>query len=51
MYTAFLCSDYYDSSVPLWQHQPATCFPVDPKAGRDRYSGSHVHFPTVYRVR
>ena len=46
MCTAFPCSDYYESSVPSWRHQPTTNLPADQQAaGREggHHNGSHVH--------
>ncbi len=54
MWPAFPASDYYGSSAPPRQHQPATGLPAG-HAGRgrggDRRDGSHVHSRTVRRVR
>jgi hypothetical protein len=44
MYTAFLCSDYYDSSAPLWQPTLATSAPAGCFSQRGHHNGSHVHF-------
>ena len=53
MWPAFPTADYYGSSAPSRQRQPATGLPVRhlQTTVRDRRDGSHVHSPTVRRGR
>ena len=53
MHTAFLCSDYYDPSVPSRQHLLTTRVPAGQQAADrvgDRRDGSHVHCEPFDRV-